>query len=397
MPVFIYEATRKDGKSVKGTLNVPSVQMARIKLKSRNLEPVYVIKKPTKSFFAGGGGAKAKDLLMFTRQMAFLLSSGVSILRALNIVASITPNPHFTGHVNDLLKSLEGGESFSAALRKKPDVFKGFYVNMIVCAEETGLLAQTLADLAEYLERTEFIKSKVKSAMIYPAVVLSISLCIISGIIMFVVPKFEEIYGGAQQLPFLTQIFVGLSRAMRENWIILFGSLILAIIGLVQYAKTETGRNAMTSVIGSLPVFGKLQFQAGLAKFCRSFFSLSKSGVNLLETLDISGAVSGHLEIQAALRKTKSAVSQGKAFAYGLAVSRRFPPLVVNMVKVGEESGKLEKSFEKLTVFYEKELENTISALIKLIEPLLIVFLGGAIGTIILALYLPVFNLGNII
>lgn len=398
MPVYIYEATKADQK-FKGTLKAPSVQLAGVKLKSRNLEPVYIVEKPAITFFSGGQACKTKDILLFTRQLAFLLSAGVSILRALNIVYTMTDNMTFKNHVSDILKSVEGGDSFSSALRKKPEIFKGFYINMIVCAEETGLIAQTLNDLAIYMEKSEFIKSKVKSAMMYPAVVLAISLSIISGIIVFVVPKFEDIYGGNKDasLPALTQLLVNLSHIIRDNWIIMAVVLIGSIVGLIQYSKTELGKKHISSFVKLLPLFGKLQFQAGLARFCRAFFSLSKSGVNLLEALDIAGNISDHTEIRKSLRQTKLSVSQGKSFAYGLNRSRIFPSLVINMVKVGEESGHIEKSFEKLTAYYEEELENMITGLIKLIEPIMIVVLGGMIGVIVLALYLPVFSLGDVI
>lgn len=398
MPVYMYEAN-KDGKFIKGTLQAPSVQLASVKLKSRNLDLVYITEKPAVAFFAGGQACKTKDLLLFTRQLAFLLSAGVSILRALNIAYTMTENLTFKKHVNDILKSVEGGDSFSSALRKKPEIFKGFYINMIVCAEETGLLSQTLTDLAVYMEKSEFIKSKVKSAMMYPAVVSAISLSIISGIIVFVVPKFENIYGGNKDasLPALTQLLVNLSHAIRGNWIVMVAVLVLGFVGLIQYGKTESGKKNISSVIKALPLFGKLQFQAGLARFCRAFFSLSKSGVNLLEALDIAGNISDHTEIRKSLRQAKLSVSQGKSFAYGLSRSRIFPSLVINMVKVGEESGHIEKSFEKLTAYYEEELENMITGLIKLIEPIMIVVLGGMIGVIVLALYLPVFSLGDVI
>lgn len=397
MPVYVYEASRA-GKSVQGTLKAPSLQVANLKLKSRNLDPIHIEKKPAVPFFAGGQGFKSREILIFTRQMAFLVSSGVSVLRALNIACTMTENASFKRHINDIIRGVEGGESFSSALRKKPSVFKGFYVNMIVCAEETGLLDKTLQDLAVYMEKSESIKSKVKSAMIYPAVVLSISLGIISAIIMFIVPKFEELYKSADSaLPALTQIFVNLSHLMRESWYILLGALFLIVMGVSQYSKTESGKRNISSLIGTLPLFSKLQFQSGLARFCRAFFSLSRSGVNMLEALDIAGNIAGHKSIQEGLSQAKQSVSQGKTFAYGLAKSRVFPSLVINMTKVGEESGQIEKSFEKLTYYYEEELENTIAGLVKLIEPMMIVILGSIIGTIILALYLPVFNLGNII
>ena len=397
MPTYIYEADAQ-GKSVKGTLKAPSLQMANLKLRARNLDPIYVTEKSAVSVFAPGHSVKSKEILLFTRQLAFLLSSGVSLVRSLNLSHSMSESMTFKKHIGELVKSVEGGSSFSGALRKKPMIFKNFYVNMVICAEETGLLDKILLDLANYMEKAESIKSKVKSAMMYPAVVFTISLGIIIAIILFIVPKFEELYSSSKAgLPALTQAFVDLSNGMRDNWPVLLGALVLGIVGFVQYTKTQSGKETVTNVVSSLPLFGKLQFKAGLARFCRALFSLSKSGVNLLESLDIAGDISDHKDIKKGLEHVKASVSQGKGFAWGLAKSQIFPLMVVNMTKVGEESGQIEKTYEKLTTYYEEEVENMIASLIKMIEPILIVILGGAIGTILLALYLPVFNIGDII
>ena len=354
--------------------------------------------KPLIPFFSGGKGLKTKDILFFTRQLSFLLSSGISLIQAININIKMTENQNLKVILKDILKMIEGGKSFSQALKMKPHIFDGFYVNMIVCAEETGLLDQVLKDLADYIEKMEDTKEKVRSAMVYPILVLAISLTIIFGIIIFVVPKFESLYAGAGgQLPALTQAFVDLSYLLRSSWHILLAAAIVIPFCFFQYVRTESGKKQMNSFLKILPIFGKLQYHAALARFCRSFYSLLKSGVNFLEALSIARNISANEDIMRGLLTATNFVSQGKGFTKGLEHSGVFPPLVVNMTGIGEESGKMDSTYEKLTIYYEKEVESIVASLIKMIEPLLIVFLGGMIGVIILALYLPVFNMGEVI
>ena len=397
MPVFIYNI-EKNGKLVKGEIKAKSLQVAQIKLKSRNIDPIYIKEKALVPFLSGGGKVKTTVVLFFTRQLSFLLGSGVSLIQSMEMTASTIDNVYFKQVLRHIIKQLEGGKSFSKALKTRPDIFNGFYVNMIVCAEETGLLDQILKDLADYMEKAEAVKSKVKSASMYPIIVLVISFLMISGIIMFIVPKFADLYqGGSASLPALTQLLVNLSDMMRNNSFLLFGTIIAIPITIIQILKTDGGKAQFRSLVKLLPLFSKIQYQAGLVRFCRSFYSLLKSGVNFLDALDIAYNISDNIDIQAGLKISREYVTKGKSFSKGLEVSRCFPPLVSQMAKVGEESGKMDQAFEKLAGYYEDRVESLVDGLIKIIEPVLIVFLGGMIGIIILALYLPVFNMGDIV
>jgi len=398
MAIFEYKHEIR-GKVIQQEIKADSLQLAKIKLKSKNIDPIYIHKKAALPFFAGGKGLKTKELLFFTRQISFLLDSGVSILQALHICMDMTKDPKLNGIIKEISLSVEGGKSFSCALRAKPHIFDGFYVNMVVCAEETGMLDKILSDLSDYIERSETIKKKVRSAMTYPILVLSISFAIIIGIIMFVVPKFEALYSGGAggELPAITQLFVDLSHILRTNWLSFFGVMIAIPFCLMQYLRMESGKKQLQSLLKILPVFGTLQYKSGLARFCRAFYSLQSSGVDFIAALNIASNISDNEEISKGVTIAKNYVSQGKGFTQGLKVSTAFPALVTNMTGVGEESGKLDSTFKQLTEYYEKEVENLISSLIKMIEPLMIVFLGGMIGLIILALYLPVFNMGDII
>ena len=397
MAIFEYQAD-VNGKIVKGQLNAKSIAVAKLKLKSRNIDPIYVQKKAAVAYFSGGGKIKQLDLLLVTRQMHFLLSSGLSLIQSLNMVIKLVDNQYLKIVLLNITKQVEGGSSFSGALSKYPKVFDGFYVNMMMAAEKTGMLDKNLGELVVYIEKSQEIKAKVKSAMTYPILVLCISFFIIVGIILFVVPKFESIYGSmGGELPFITQMFVNLNHLMLEKWYILVGLVFGGPFALWQFYKTESGRKTITGVIDLIPMFSKLQYSGAIARYCRAFSSLLKSGITFLEALDISSNIAAHDKVSGGLKFARKYVSQGRSFKQGLEKSKAFPILVVNMTAIGEESGQLHQNYEKLTEFYENEVDNKVTALIKMIEPLLIVFLGGTIGLIILALYLPVFNLGSVV
>ena len=396
MPVFIYHVER-DGRLIKGEIKARNLQIANIRLKARRLDPVYIKEKSLIPFFAGGSAINKKTVLFFTRQLSFLLGAGVSLVQALEMCISTNEDQNFKYVLQRLLKQLEAGKSLSKCLRSRPDVFDGFYVNMVVCAEETGLLDQILKELADYMEKAELLKSRVRSAMMYPAIVLAISISIITGIIYFVVPKFAALYANSGGLPALTQAFVNLSDLLRSHPFVLLFVLVGIPLFLWQYSKTEGGRKNMSAFLRAMPLFGKIQYQSAMVKFFRSFCSLLKAGVNFLDALSVAYNIADHVDIQRGIALSKDYVTKGKSFAKGLEDSKAFPPLVHHMAKIGEESGKMDESFLKLTVYYEDLLENMIAGLIKMIEPLMIVFLGGIIGAIILALYLPIFNIGELV
>lgn len=397
MAVFVY-TYEKNGKLEKGKIDAKNLQLAKIKLNARKIDPVYIKERSILPF--GGGGYKVKKsvMLFFTRQLSFLLTAGVSLVQALEMCIDASNDPNLKVILRRVLRQLEAGKKLSQTFRGYPDVFDAFYVNMIVCAEQTGELDQILKDLATYMEKSEMIKSRVRSAMMYPIIVLFIALSIISAIILFVVPQFASMYEGSENgLPALTQFLVLLSDLMRNNLLLLLGFVVGIPVGIYQYAKTDVGKIQLKSLVNVMPLFSKIQYEAGMVRFFRSFHSLLRSGVNFLEALNVAHDIADHRKIQYGINLSKKYVTEGKSFAQGLRDSKSFPPLVYNMVKIGEESGKMEQSFENLTVYYEELLENFIAGMIKMIEPLLIVVLGGIVGVLILALYLPIFSMGDIV
>ena len=398
MPVYIYHA-EKGGELLKGTLKARSTQMVNQYLKSKNMDPVYVVEKPLLPFQSGVKQVKNKELMQMTRQLSFLLSSGVSLLQAMDMISStMQGGHHLKKTLQHIKRKLEGGSTFSRALKGFPHVFSAFYVNMVACSEETGLMDQVLHDLANYMEKVEAIKSKIKSPMMYIAIVMFISVCITAGIIVFVVPTFESLYtGSGGELPALTQHLVDLSHLMREKWYLFLAAMIGIPFFIKQYLQTDQGKQTFGAFISVLPLLGPLQYKGDLARFCRSFETLLRSGVNFLEALDVGRKLVTVKKIKHGLNVARTAVSTGKSFAKGLGTSKAFPQMMVGMTGIGEESGKLSETYKKLADFYEKEVDAMVDGLVKMIEPLMITLVGGIIGTLILALYMPIFKMGEVI
>lgn len=398
MPVYIYHA-EKGQQVLKGTLRAQSVQGVNQYLRTRNMDPIYVVEKPLLPFAGGVKKVKNRDLLNMTRQLAFLLQSGVSLVQALGMLAeTITGATELKRCLLHIRKRLEAGSTFSRALKGFPHIFSAFYVNMIACSEETGLMDKVLNDLANYMEKMEEIKSKVKAPMVYIGIVLLISLSISGGIIMFVVPAFESLYSGAgSKLPFLTQSLVDLSRLLRDKWPIILGLLVGIVLVVRQYLQTDKGKDRVGILLSALPVLGPLRYNGDLARFCRAFETLLKSGVNFLEALDVGQKLVGVKKLQYGFREARASVSKGKSFTKGLSSSGAFPRMMVGMTAIGEESGRLGDIYSKLAEYYEGEVDTLVSSLVKMVEPIMITVVGAIVGTLILALYLPIFRLGDVV
>ena len=396
MPVFTYSAIDKNGRAFTDEIKTESLEKARLHLKIKKVHVISIKEKSAAPFFKAKKKVKKTEIFFFTRQLSFLLDAGVSLIQSLEMCIDSSNSPELKEILSQTIYQLKAGRSLSNCLKLRSDIFDDFYVNMVVCAEETGMLDQILKDLADYMEKAEQIRSRVKSAMMYPITVLLISFLIIAGLIVFIVPRFSNMYGD-KALPVLTQALVSLSDIMRSNPLPILGTLLGVPLLIYQYIRTKQGRKHFRSFLRVMPLFGKIQYQAAMVRFFRSFHSLLKAGVNFLEALNVSSRIANHVTVERGIKVATEYVTEGKGFSKGLLASGSFPPLVSQMARIGEESGKMEKSFEKLTVYYEDILNNLISGLIKMIEPLMMVFLGIIVGTIILALYLPVFKMGELI
>ena len=341
---------------------------------------------------------KTKDVAIFSRQLATMVNSGLTLIRALTILDEQTENAVLKQVLGEVRSSVEGGTSLSAALEVHSTVFSKLYVSMVRAGEVGGALDETLVRLADTLEAAVRLRSKVKSAMAYPMVVLTLIIVIVTGMLVFVVPIFQGMYselGGTLPLP--TQLLITISGILTSFWWMIALGLIGGIVGFKRWKKTESGLAAWDRFKVKLPIFGQLVQKIAISRFARTFAVLSRTGVPVLQTLDIVSSTSGNWLMSEATEDIQASVKRGESLVSPLHRHEIFPPMVTHMMAVGEETGALDTMLEKVADFYDAEVEDTVNAMTSLIEPLLIVVMGVVVGGILISLYLPMFNIANLI
>ena len=340
-----------------------------------------------------------KDLLVFTRQLYAMIHAGIPLVQSLRIIKEQIPNRRLKQIVDDMATYIEEGGKFSTALSRYRDIFGDLYISMIRAAEEAGTLEETLKRLADYLEKVEKLRGKVKSAMFYPIFVLIVATIIVLGIMIFVIPTFKQLYadlGGT--LPALTQMIINASNWLRDyvGWFIL--GVVLFVVVFLQFRRISKKFRYLTDqLLLKLPVFGNLILKSSIAGFSRTFSSMLSSGINILEALKISSETANNEVIKKALMKVRDQVERGVSLSLAMSRFSIFPPMVVNMAAIGEQAGNLDEMMSKVADFYEEEVDRAVDSLTSLIEPLMIVFIGSIIGVIIVAMYLPIFKIGELI
>ena len=400
MEQFSFKAKKPDGSLLSGKIKAKNKGQVIQLLRSKNLEPVYV--EVNRSLFqlgsGSGGGLASKHLVLFTRQMAFLINAGVPLVQSLRIVKEISQHAGLKMVITDLINSVEGGSAFANALASKPGIFSSMYVSMISAGEVGGSLDVMLTRLAEYIEESEKLKSKVKKAMLYPSFVLITGIGVIVAIMVMVIPKFIDIFESSKvDLPLSTKILVGASNAFRHHFILigLFGFFIP--FAFIMYLRSPAGRQLKDQLLMLLPVIGPLILKNSLARFSKTLACLLSGGVSVSEALNTSALTSNNFFVERALQNVKEKVIKGKPVAQSLRKERVIPVLVSNMVAIGEETGNVDATLEKVAEFYEEQVRTTTSAISDLIQPFLIVFLGGLIGFIVISIYVPIFKMPGII
>ena len=341
---------------------------------------------------------KSKDIAIFSRQLATMVNSGLTLLRALKILEEQAETPLFAEIIGDVRNRVEQGSSLSAALEAHPDTFSHLYVSMVRAGEVGGALDETMLRLADTLEASVRLRSKVKSAMAYPIVVLSLIVLIVTGMLLFVVPIFEGMYddlGG--ELPLPTQALINISGVLTSMWWMVALVVIGTVVLLRRWQKTDAGRVQWDRFKLRVPIFGKVVQKVAISRFARTLSVLSRTGVPVLQALDIVAQTSGNALVAGAVDDVRSSVKRGESLARPLERHDVFPPMVTHMMAVGEETGALDTMLGKVSDFYDTEVDDTVNAITSLIEPLLIVVMGIAVGGILIALYLPMFNIANLI
>jgi type IV pilus assembly protein PilC len=401
MPTYKYTARNAQGLLVNGSIEAANQDSVARTLRGQGMLVTSVTMDMSKNKSGLLGRAKAiklDDLIIFTRQLATMVSAGLPLIESLDVLGEQMENPSLRHVVRSIQKDVEGGSTLTAAIDKHPRVFTELYINMVKAGEASGMLDGILNQLALYLEKNGALQRKVKGAMVYPGVVSGVATFITAFIMVFIIPKFEKIYGSlGVQLPLMTRVLLFISNTLVHNLYIVIPVLIVAFYLLRRYIKTPSGRMAKDTLILRMPVFGSLFRKAAVAKFTRTLSTLVRSGVNIITALEIVAKTSGNVVIEQAVIRTKMSIQEGETISQPLAQTGVFPPMVTRMISVGEKTGALEEMLQKIAVFYEEQVDTAVAALTSIIEPLLIVVMGVIIGTIVIAMYLPIFNMINAI
>jgi type IV pilus assembly protein PilC len=400
--VFEWSGKNPRGIIEKGEITAGSREEVIVQLKRRNIVPTLVKTKEKKAAFGGlsfGGGVKDKDIVVFTRQFATMIDAGLPLVQALEILSTQVENKMLARTLTVIKSDVESGSTYADALRKHPRVFSELYANMVAAGESGGILDTILNRLAAYIEKAMKLKKRVKGAMVYPLVVSSIAVLVIAVIMIFVVPTFAKMFttmGGTLPLPTL---FVINTSNFLAGWggFFLLLAIIALIVTVVQMRRTEKGRALTDKLLLRLPIFGILLRKVAVAKFTRTLSTLIGSGVPILDGLEITAKTAGNKVIEYAVMDVRTAVSEGKTLAEPLMRSKVFPPMVTHMIAVGESTGALDTMLGKIADFYDDEVDNAVANLTAMMEPMLMVFLGGAVGFIVVAMYLPIFKLITLI
>jgi type IV pilus assembly protein PilC len=399
---FTYRVRDRQGKLVSGTLTGDSEQLVLGRLREMGYTPLQLSEKKSsglrREFSLRPGHVKLKDLSVFSRQFATMVNSGLPILKALNILSEQTESKELSKVVTEARLDVERGASLSAALSKHPKAFNNLYVSMIRAGETGGVLDSVLLRLADNIEREVELRQRVKSAMTYPVVVLLLVTMILTAMLLFVVPQFKDIYtqlGGTLPLP--TKILLAISDAVRHFWYIVGAAAIVLTILFRRWKKTPAGRAVVDALKLRVPVFGQLFHKQALSRFASTLSVLLRSGVPILQSLDIVSETVNNVVISRAVKDVEESVKEGESMAGPLEKHAVFPPMVVQMLGVGEETGAVDTMLEKVAQFYDNEVKATVDALTSLIEPVMIAIIGGAVGAAVIALYLPMFNIINLI
>ena len=399
MPVFIWEGTTRKDEVKKGEMEAVDELAVRGLLRRQGFKSIEIRKKSKDlaeylPFLVGR--VKEKNIVVFCRVFSTMINAGLPLIQCLDLLAQQEDNKYFAKVIRDIKEDIEGGTSLTDALKKYPKVFDDLFVNLIAAGEAGGILDVVLARLSTYMEKAMKLKSRVKGAMTYPIVVLFISFGVVALLLLKVIPVFQKMFedmGG--QLPGPTMIVIAASEFAQSYWWVILGILIVIVIAFNRFYKTEKGPWIVDLLLLKAPVFGLLLKKVAVAKFSRTLSTMLSSGVPILEALTIVSRTSGNIVVEDALLKTRQSISEGESIAQPLEAAKIFPPMVVQMIAVGEATGALDAMLSKIADFYDDEVDNAVTAMTTLLEPVMMVFLGVILGGMIIAMYLPIFKIAG--
>jgi type IV pilus assembly protein PilC len=398
MAEFVWEARARTGEVRKGAMEAESEDAVNQRLRAQQLQPTKVKKKAREIVFQIGTGVSPKDIVTFTRLFATMIDAGLPIVQCLDILQGQTDNKIFGNVLRDVKSSVEQGATFSDSLRRHPKIFDHLYVNLVQAGEVGGILDTILNRLAVYIEKAMKLKRQVRGAMMYPAIVIVVFFGVLSILLIFVIPGFEKMFkdfGAKDELPVLTQIVMAISRGFIGNILWVFLGVVGLLTGLNYYHRTVNGKRRIHKLMLMAPVLGPVMRKIAVARFTRTLGTLLGSGVPILDALEIVAKTAGNMVVEEAILYARAKISEGKNMAEPLMQTGVFPPMVVQMVGVGEQTGALDTMLNKIADFYEDEVDVAVSAMTSLIEPVMMVGVGGTVGVVLIAMYLPIFSIAG--
>ncbi|MDD5033597.1 MAG: type II secretion system F family protein [Methylococcaceae bacterium] len=399
LPVFVWEGTDKSGARIKGEVSARSETLARADMRRQGIKVVKIKKKSQPLFGKRKRKIIPKDIAVFSRQLATMLSAGVPLVQAFDIVGRGHENPSMQELLLTIKADIEGGSPLAESLAKHPVYFDELYCNLVHSGEQAGVLESLLHKIADYKEKTESMKAKIKKAMTYPTAVLVIAVIVTAILLIFVVPQFEELFKGfGADLPAFTQMVVGMSRWMQEYWWLLIAVLVaLGVTFTKLKQRSKAFNHGLDRLVLRIPVVGEILRKGAIARFARTLSTMSSAGVPLVEALLSVAGATGNIIYGEAILKMRDEVATGHQLQLSMRQSNLFPNMVIQMVAIGEESGSLDSMLAKVADFYEEEVDNAVDSLSSLLEPMIMAVLGIIVGGLVIAMYLPIFKLGSVV
>lgn len=395
---FAWEGTNKQGAKIKGESSGQSPALVKAQLRKQGINPTKVRKKAT-SLFSAGKKVTPLDIALFTRQMATMMKAGVPLLQAFDIIGEGFENPNMRKLVDDLKQEVAAGNSFASSLRKQPKYFDELYCNLVDSGEQAGALETLLDRVASYKEKTEALKAKIKKAMTYPISVVVVAVIVTAILLIKVVPAFDEVFKSfGAELPAFTQMVVGLSKGLQKWWFVFLIAIFAFAFGFKEaHKRSEKFRNAIDRALLKMPVVGDIIYKSSVARYARTLSTTFAAGVPLVEALDSVAGATGNIVFKNAVNKVKQDVSSGVQLNFAMRTTGVFPSMALQMTAIGEESGALDAMLDKVASYYEEQVDNAVDNLTALMEPMIMSVLGVLVGGLIIAMYLPIFQLGKVV
>ncbi len=397
--MFLWEGTDKSGKKVKGEMSGTSNALVKAQLRRQGVNPRKVKKKPKDLFGGGGKAITPKDIAIFSRQMATMMAAGVPMVQSFEIVGRGHENPNMQDLIMAVKADVEAGNMLADALAKHPMYFDDLYINLVRAGEAAGILESLLDKIATYKEKVEAIKGKIKKALFYPAAVLIMAFIVTTVLMIFVIPQFASLFKDfGADLPAMTQVVVAMSDFFVARWYVIFGAVGGGFFGIKQmHKRSRPFRNALQRASLKAPVFGDILVKATIARFARTLGTMFSAGVPLVEAMDSVAGAAGNVVYSDAIYKMRDEIATGTQLQVSMRETNLFPNMVVQMVAIGEESGSIDHMLGKVADFYEEEVDNAVDAMSSLMEPMIMAILGVLIGGLVIAMYLPIFKMGQVV